>query len=97
MRALFQSSGMVSYSQIFLKRSVTTLHEVSALSISAQMESIPAEFPFFMALLESLTSASVGGLISISKMSPVAEGLAGSSGSGWLSTSWKYQLFLGRW
>jgi len=46
------------------------------------MVSIPAAFPFLSALMADLTSALVGGLMSMPRTSTEVEGLAGSSGSG---------------
>jgi len=54
----------------------------STLSIPAWMVSIPAAFPFLSALMADLTSALVGGLMSMPRTSTEVEGLAGSSGSG---------------
>ena len=61
----------------------------SAVSISAWMESIPAAFPVFMALMDSITSSVLGGPVSMFRVLAAGEGMAGSSGSGWFSTSLK--------
>lgn len=83
MRPLDQSSEMMSLFQM-LNRSVSTLVGVvrSALSIPAWMVSISAAFPFLSALMAHLTSALVGGLMSMSRTSTAGGGLAGSSGAG---------------
>ena len=62
---------------------------MSAFSITARVESMPGALPLFMALVVVLTSASVGGLVLISRTSSGDGGLAGPSGFGRLSTSWK--------
>jgi len=81
-RPLVQSSGIVSVSQMSLKRSMKTLVEVpwSAFSISEWMESMPAAFPLFVTLMARLTSTSVGGLMLMLRTSSDG-GAAGSSGS----------------
>ena len=83
-RPFVQSDGMLSLVQMVVERSVIIFVAVSmsAFSISAWMESMPQALPFFMALMAVLTSASVGGLILISRTSSAGGALAGSSSSG---------------
>ena len=90
-KPLFQSSGIVPFSQIFLKRSVRTLVKVLRSSFHFCMDGINASsFLHCMALMGSLTSTSVVGLVSMSRAIS-----AGGSRQGhlvvtagvWLSTS----------
>lgn len=50
---------------------------------------MPEALQFFMALMATLTSASVDVLLLISRTSSSGKGLGGSSGSRWLSNSSK--------
>lgn len=87
-RPLDQSSGMVSLFQMCWNRSVGNYVDVrmSALSISAWIASMPYALPLFRVWMATLTSAESGGLVLISRISPVVVMLAGCSGSGRLST-----------
>ena len=58
------------------------------------MESTPGAFPLFIALMAFLTSASVGGRVSMLRSSGTGGGSAGSSGCGWFRTSQKYSTHL---
>ena len=73
MSPLPQSLGVVSLSQMDLNNSVRTLVAVlrSAVNISACMESMTGAFPLFITLMAFLTSASVGGLVSMLRSSGV--------------------------
>ena len=77
-----QSIGIVSLSQMVSNKLVRTLVAVlrSAFNISVWMESTPGAFPLFIALMAFLTSASVGGLVSMLRSSVTGRGSAGSSG-----------------
>ena len=76
MSPLPQSLGIVSLSQMVSNKLVRTLVPVlkSAFNISAWMESTPGAFPPFIALMAFLTSASVGGLVSMLRSSVTGGG-----------------------
>ena len=82
---------MVSLAQMVMKRLSRIFVDVSmsTFSISACMESMSAALPLFVALIAVLISTSVGGQALISRTLSAHWGLADSSGSGQLSTSWK--------
>ena len=89
-RPLDQSLGIVSMTQIVLKRSVRTFTAVSmlAFSNSTWIESMPVALPHFMSFMSVLTSASLGGLVSMLRALS-AVGWSSGSGSGQFRTSWK--------
>ena len=76
MSPLPQSLGIVSLSQMVSNKLVRTLVAVlrSTFNISAWMESTPGAFPLFIALMAFLTSASVGGLVSMLRSSVTGGG-----------------------
>ena len=82
MSPLTQSLGIVPLSQMVSNKFVRTLVAVlrSAFNISAWMEPTPWALPLFIALMAFLTSASVGGLVSMLRSYVTGGGSAGSSG-----------------
>jgi hypothetical protein len=92
MRPLVQSFGMISLFQMLLKSCCRIFEDVAiaVFNISAWMESIPGDLPFFKVFIAYLISSIVGVSMLISRSSSAGSGLGDSPGSGQLKTSWKY-------
>ena len=92
---VFQSSGVSSSSQLFWKiwHRILGVSCSSAFSISGQT-SLSGAFPFFWALMASLTSASVIWSRLISRSSAASRMSARVGGSAQLRTCWKCSFHL---
>ena len=93
---VFQSSGVSSSSHILWKiwQRILGVSCSSAFSISAQTLSLHSAFPFFWALMASLTSASVIWSRLISRSSAASGMSASLGGSARLKTCWKCSFHL---
>ena len=92
---MIQSFGMISLFQMLLKSCCRIFEDVAiaTFNISAWMESIPGDLPFFKVFIAYLISSIVGVSMLISTLcrsSSAGSGLGDSPGSGQLKTSWKY-------